>query len=51
VPHASAEDYARLGWAITDALEGTPHGAYGVLCAWLCHCPAAEPVSRETWAK
>ena len=57
VPHWLAQDYARMGWCICgDVLDGTPHGAYSVLCAWLCDCKPREParvlarakVSRET---
>jgi hypothetical protein len=43
VPHALAEDYSRLGWCIADAFEATPHGAYSVICAWLCDCRPIEP--------
>jgi hypothetical protein len=43
VPHERAEDYCRLGWCIADAFEQTPHGAYSVLCAWLCQCKLVEP--------
>jgi hypothetical protein len=43
-----AQDYCRMGWCIADTFEGTPHGAYAVLAAWLCDCKLVEPVSRET---
>lgn len=43
VEHAAALDYCRLGWCITDALEGTPHAVYSVLCVWLCACEPREP--------
>jgi hypothetical protein len=43
VPHALAEDYARLGWCVSDAFDATPHAAYSVICAWLCACPPIEP--------
>jgi hypothetical protein len=43
VPHEYAEDYCRLGWCVADALDGTRHGDYRVLCAWLCECNLLEP--------
>jgi hypothetical protein len=43
VRHRQVEDYCRMGWCACNALEGTPHAAYGVLCVWLCPCPPIEP--------
>jgi hypothetical protein len=43
VPHDLVEDYARLGWCITDALEQSPHDAWRFLGAWLCECKPVEP--------
>jgi hypothetical protein len=43
VPHDLVEDYCRLGWCVSDAFEGTPHGAYSAICAWLCACEPVEP--------
>jgi hypothetical protein len=43
VLHHRADDYLRLGWCPSAALEGTPHGQYCVLMSWLCQCPPVEP--------
>ena len=43
---ADVDAAMRAGWAPTAALKDTPHGAYGVLCRWLCDCPEAWPISR-----
>jgi hypothetical protein len=45
VPHEHIEDYCRLGWCICNALDGTPHAAYCVLCVWLCACEPREPLA------
>jgi hypothetical protein len=38
VVHADVPDYLRCGWLALPALEGTHHGYYSVLMAWLCQC-------------
>jgi hypothetical protein len=32
------EDWLRLGWLPTSALDGTHHGDWSVLCVWICGC-------------
>jgi hypothetical protein len=36
--HERVPDYLRCGWLALPALEGTHHGFYAVLMAWLCQC-------------
>jgi hypothetical protein len=43
VPHDQAEAFCRVGWCIADAFDGTPHGAWSFLAAWLCECEPVEP--------
>jgi hypothetical protein len=38
IRHHKVEDHCRLGWMIADTLEGTPHGQWSFLMAWLCDC-------------
>ena len=42
-PIELAEDYCRLGWVSSPALEGTYHGEFAVLMEWMCVCQALEP--------
>ena len=35
----------KAGWLPTDALVGSHHGNYAVLCEWVCACPEAWPLS------
>lgn len=37
------EDALMLGWLPTDALRGTPHGEWSVLCRWPCGCKMVVP--------
>ena len=46
-PIGLAEDYCRLGWVSSPALEGIYHGEFAVLMEWMCGCPALEPVPVE----
>ena len=46
-----AEDYCRLGWVPSPALEGTHHGDYSVLMEWMCGCPVIEPSRRNGYGK
>jgi Bacterial dnaA protein helix-turn-helix len=44
VVHARVDDYLKLGWLATPALEGTYHGYWSVLMRWICpSCPPIEP--------
>lgn len=45
VRHSEVEDFIRLGWLPTNALEGTSHGQWSVLCRWIC--PACVPVEPK----
>jgi len=38
IRHHAVLDHARLGWMVVDTLEGTPHGHWSVLMAWICEC-------------
>jgi hypothetical protein len=41
------EDYLKLGWLPTPALEGTYHGQFSVLMKWICPtCRPLEPTVR-----
>jgi hypothetical protein len=40
------ELFLQLGWVATNALEGTQHGQWSVLCRWLCNCPIIQPKTR-----
>jgi hypothetical protein len=37
------ERWMRCGWLPLDGLDGTHHGHWSVLMAWLCDCPMREP--------
>lgn len=38
------ESFLQPGWLPTNALEGTQHGRWSVLCRWVCpDCPPVEP--------
>lgn len=47
VIHERVPDYLLCGWLATPALEGTHHGFYSVLMAWLCDCPTTEPTKHR----
>lgn len=44
IPLSLVDRAMALGWAPTQALAGTHHGGYSVLCEWLCSCPEAWPI-------
>jgi hypothetical protein len=43
VPYHLVDEYLRLGWCPSPALDGTHHAAYSVFMSWLCGCPPVEP--------
>lgn len=42
IPYSLVDRALSLGWLVTNALDGTGHGAYACLGEWLCECPVPE---------
>lgn len=44
IPRDHRLEFEKVGWWMTDALEGTHHGEYAVLGHWPCSCKLVVPI-------